>query len=125
MHARRDAICARYDDGLADLPLFRPAPAAPGDRRRAASLSGPRGSAVVRRHARHAAAAHAEGGVGTSVHFRAVHLHSYYRDRFGFQRGMFPNAETVSDQTLSLPLSPAMPDGDVDRVIEVLHECLR
>jgi dTDP-4-amino-4,6-dideoxygalactose transaminase len=31
----------------------------------------------------------------------------------------------VSDSTLSLPLSPAMPDSDVDRVIEALHECLR
>ena len=43
----------------------------------------------------------------TSVHFRAVHLHSYYRERFGFARGMFPHAEAVSDPTLSLPLSPA------------------
>jgi dTDP-4-amino-4,6-dideoxygalactose transaminase len=66
-----------------------------------------------------------EAGVDTSIHFRAVHLHSYYRDRFGFRRGMFPHAEAVSDSTLSLPLSPAMPDGDVDRVIETLHACLR
>jgi dTDP-4-amino-4,6-dideoxygalactose transaminase len=38
---------------------------------------------------------------------------------------MFPHAETVSDQTLSLPLSPAMADSAVDRVIETLHACLR
>ena len=66
-----------------------------------------------------------DAGVDTSIHFRAVHLHSYYRERFGFAPGMFPHAEAVSETTLSLPLSPAMPDRDVDRVVEALHECIR
>jgi dTDP-4-amino-4,6-dideoxygalactose transaminase len=125
MHARREAICARYDAGLADLPLFRPAPPAAGtvharhlypvlvDR----SICGVSRDELQRRMR--------DAGVDTSIHFRAVHLHSYYRERFGFERGMFPNAEAVSDQTLSLPLSPAMPDGNVDRVVEALHACLR
>ena len=125
MHARRDAICARYDEGLAELPLFRPAPPADGTVHARhlypvlvdASLCGvTRDDLQLRLR---------EAGVGTSIHFRAVHLHSYYRERFGFRRGMFPHAEAVSDSTLSLPLSPAMPDGDVDRVIDALHACLR
>jgi dTDP-4-amino-4,6-dideoxygalactose transaminase len=37
---------------------------------------------------------------------------------------MFPAAETMADQTLSLPLSPALADGDVDHVIEALHDAL-
>jgi dTDP-4-amino-4,6-dideoxygalactose transaminase len=125
MHARREAICARYDDGLADLPLFRPAPPAAGTVHARhlypvlvdASACGVSRDALQQRLR--------EAGVDTSIHFRAVHLHSYYRDRFGFTRGMFPHAEAVSDSTLSLPLSPALRDGDVDRVIEALHECLR
>jgi dTDP-4-amino-4,6-dideoxygalactose transaminase len=125
MHARREAISARYDEGLADLPLFRPAPAAAGTVHARhlypvlvdAALCGVSRDTLQQRMR--------EAGVDTSIHFRAVHLHSYYRDRFGFRRGMFPHAEAVSDSTLSLPLSPAMPDGDVDRVIEALHECLR
>ncbi len=63
-------------------------------------------------------------GISTSVHFRALHLHPYYRDRFGLRRGMFPEAEAISDQTLSLPLSAAMTGSAVDRVIEALHEAL-
>ena len=59
-----------------------------------------------------------ERGIATSVHFRALHLHPYYQERFGLKRGMFPAAEAVSDTTLSLPLSAAMPDSAVDRVIE-------
>ena len=53
-------------------------------------------------------------GISTSIHFRAVHLHPYYQERFGFRRGMFPVAESVSDTTLSLPLSAAM-DGRFNR----------
>lgn len=125
MHARRAAICARYDEGLSDLPLFRPAPP-PAGTVHARHLYPVLVDAPVCGVSRDELQTRLrDAGVDTSIHFRAVHLHSYYRDRFGFRRGMFPHAETVSDSTLSLPLSPAMPDGDVDRVIEALHECLR
>jgi dTDP-4-amino-4,6-dideoxygalactose transaminase len=125
MHARREAISARYDAELADLPLFRPAPAAPGTvhARHLYPVLVEASACGVTRDALHQRMR--EAGVDTSIHFRAVHLHSYYRERFGFRRGMFPHAEAVSDSTLSLPLSPAMADGDVDRVIEALHACLR
>ena len=63
-----------------------------------------------------------ERGVSTSIHFRAVHLHPYYQERFGFTRGMFPAAEAISDSTLSLPLSAAMTPETVDRVIEAVHD---
>ena len=62
-----------------------------------------------------------------SIHFRAVHLHPYYQERFGFRRGMFPVAEAVSDSTLSLPLSAAMPEERDRRraCIEACHDVLR
>jgi dTDP-4-amino-4,6-dideoxygalactose transaminase len=125
MHARREALYARYDAGLADLPLVRPAPPAAGTvhaRHLYPVLVDPSLCGVTRDALQLRLR---EAGVDTSIHFRAVHLHSYYRDRYGLRRGMFPHAEAVSDSTLSLPLSPAMPDSDVDRVIEALHECLR
>ena len=71
------------------------------------------------------AAAMSEAGVITSIHFRALHLHPYYRDRFGLTRGMFPNAEYVSDHTLSLPLSGGMTESDACRVVDVLRGLLR
>ena len=46
--------------------------------------------------------------VGIGIHFRALHLHPYYRQTFGFCEGMFPNAEYVSQRVISLPLCPAM-----------------
>jgi dTDP-4-amino-4,6-dideoxygalactose transaminase len=125
MHTRRAAICARYDAGLVDLPVFRPAPAAAGTvhaRHLYPILIDPAVCGVSRDDLQ---ARLREAGIATSIHFRAVHLHSYYRERFRLERGMFPRAEAVSDTTLSLPLSAAMPDGDVDRVIETLHDCLR
>jgi dTDP-4-amino-4,6-dideoxygalactose transaminase len=65
-----------------------------------------------------------ERGISTSIHFRALHLHPFYQERFGLRRGMFPAAEAVSDSTLSLPLSGAMAPEAVDRVIEALHDVL-
>jgi dTDP-4-amino-4,6-dideoxygalactose transaminase len=59
--------------------------------------------------------------VGVGVHFRAVHLHPYYMDHWGFTRGMFPNAEYYSDRTISLPLYPKMTDADADDVIRAVQ----
>ena len=62
--------------------------------------------------------------VGIGVHFRAVHLHPYYRERWGFRPGMFPLAEYYSERTLSLPLFPAMTEGDVDDVVAAVRKVI-
>ena len=56
-------------------------------------------------------------GVGVAVNYRAVHLTKFYRERFGFRRGMFPAAERIGDSTITIPLWPAMTDAQVDEVI--------
>ncbi len=61
-----------------------------------------------------------ERNIGTGLHYRAVHLYPYYREHFGFKRGDFPNAESISDRIVSLPLFPAMTDADQDRVIAAM-----
>ena len=63
----------------------------------------------------------AVAGVATSIHFQAVHLHTYYRERYGFRHGQFPAAERIADTVLSLPLSPALTDGQVNRVIDAFR----
>jgi dTDP-4-amino-4,6-dideoxygalactose transaminase len=55
--------------------------------------------------------------IGSGVHFVALHLHSLYRERYGYKRCDFPNAEWVSDRTFSLPISPKMTEADVQDVI--------
>ena len=68
-----------------------------------------------------AAAMHAEN-VGTGIHFSALHLHPFYRERFGFEKGDYPNAEWVGERTLSLPLSAKLTDDDVQDVIRAVRK---
>ena len=62
--------------------------------------------------------------VGIGVHFRAVHLHPYYAETFGFHRGMCPIAEGYSDRTISLPLYPRMTDHDADDTVAAVRKVL-
>ena len=54
--------------------------------------------------------------IGAGIHYRAVHLHPYYRDALRIPSGTLPNTERLSAGVLSLPLSPAMSEDDVVRV---------
>jgi len=62
--------------------------------------------------------------IGTGLHFRAVHLHKYYREKMGCARGMLPDTEWNSDRLCSLPLFPDMHPEDVDDVIEAIKAVL-
>jgi len=57
-------------------------------------------------------------GIGVAVNYRAVHLLKYYRERFGFTRGMFPEAERIGDATVTLPLYTKLTTEQVDYVAE-------
>jgi len=118
---RRNAVWARYDEAFADLPVTRPAPAEPDTvhARHLYTLLVDDDARVTRdgfleeMHRRR---------IGTGVHYRALHVHPYYRDRWGYKPGDFPNAHAIGERTVSLPLSPKLDDGDVDRVIRAVHE---
>ncbi len=66
-----------------------------------------------------------EQNIGVAVNYRAIHLMKYYRERYGYKRGMFPVAELIGDSTLSLPLYPLMTDEEAERVIDAVKESLR
>jgi len=57
------------------------------------------------------------------MHYPAMHLFGLYR-QYGYRRGDFPVAERIGEQTFTLPLFPAMSDGDVDRVASVFSRLL-
>jgi perosamine synthetase len=63
-------------------------------------------------------------GIGVSVHFIAVHLHSFYSRTFGYSRGAYPNAEAASDSLISLPIYPGMTQSDIERVASSLGEVM-
>jgi dTDP-4-amino-4,6-dideoxygalactose transaminase len=62
-------------------------------------------------------------GIGLGYHYRAIHLFSFYRAR-GFTDGMFPIAERIGKQIVTLPLFPAMNENDVARVVSAVKSCL-
>lgn len=57
-----------------------------------------------------------DDGIGLGYHYRAIHLFSLYRAR-GFTEGMFPIAERIGKQIVTLPLFPKMNNADVERVV--------
>lgn len=63
--------------------------------------------------------------IGTGIHYRAVHLHSYYREKYGYKIGDYPSAEFVSERTFSLPLSPKMSEEDVYDVVTAVKRIVR
>jgi len=109
-----------YDDLLAALDVERPPRPLPGTRH-ARHLyriltrrdgASPRDDVIARMSA---------AGIGTGVHYRGVHLHRYYRERYGLDPAAFPVATDMSERTLSLPLSPAITAADQRRVAEALR----
>lgn len=63
-------------------------------------------------------------GIGCVVNYRAIHLLTYFRERFGFRPGTFPHAEKIGDDTVSLPFYPTMADADAIAVARALREIL-
>jgi dTDP-4-amino-4,6-dideoxygalactose transaminase len=120
---RRTELWERYDELLADLPLETPAPPEP-DTRHARHLYqvlvGPE-APLNRDELLDGLTARR---IGTGVHYRGVHLHPYYRDRYDLRPEHFPVATAISDRTLSLPLSPKVSDADQDDVVAALRELL-
>jgi perosamine synthetase len=60
--------------------------------------------------------------IGVNVHYIPVHLHPYYRERFGYRGGEFPAAEDAYSRLISLPMFHAMTDRDVSDVIVAVNK---
>jgi dTDP-4-amino-4,6-dideoxygalactose transaminase len=120
----RARVWDRYDALLAVLPLETPPPPEAGTRharhlyqvlvgRDAAASRDELMTSLTRRR------------IGVGVHYRACHLHPYYRDRYGLAPERFPVATDLSNRTLSLPLSPDLTEDDVLDVAAALADGLR
>ena len=59
-----------------------------------------------------------ESGIGVNVHYIPVHLHPYYRKKFGSACGDCPAAETMYEKILSLPIYPNMTEAQLEEVVE-------
>lgn len=62
--------------------------------------------------------------IGVGVHYLPIHSHPFYRKTFDWHPAEYPNAEWIGKRTLSLPLSAALNDRDVDNVVEAFIKVL-
>ena len=120
---RRHALADRYDTLLADLSLILPY-------RNPANQSAlhlypiqvqPE-SGKTRQQIFDYLRAH---GIGANVHYIPVHTQPYYRQRFGFKPGDFPNAETYYSRAISLPLYFSLSEDEQDTVVAMLKQAFQ
>jgi perosamine synthetase len=115
--ARRREIAQRYDAAFAGMPGVQPLAVRP-DVVHAYHLYTVRmdnHEAGVSRD--HVFAALRAAGIGVNVHYIPVHLHPFYRRRFGTAPGLCPIAEAAYRQLVTLPVFPQMSDGDAADVV--------
>lgn len=62
-----------------------------------------------------------EAGVGCSVHWRPLHLHPYYQETFGWKPEDFPEATSIWERLISLPIFPTMMDHEIAQVIDTVR----
>jgi dTDP-4-amino-4,6-dideoxygalactose transaminase len=124
--ARRAAIVARYDLGLAGIRGLR-LPARPTGDDHAWHLYVVQVFPEFGVTRDELIAGLAERGIECSVHFIPNHQQPYYRDLLGYgcDPARFPGAEVVSRRVVSLPLYPALLDEQVDRVCEAIIDVAR
>ena len=138
MRKRRESIARRYTEALRGVPGIKTPSVAPGVRHawhlyqiavaRAAPVQtvGNKASQEEGRGTGRDALSLAlrADGIGTSVHFKPLHLFRWYQERLGFSTGQFPVAERCFEETLSLPIYPDLSDSDVDRVADQVRKNL-
>jgi dTDP-4-amino-4,6-dideoxygalactose transaminase len=120
---RRAQLWDRYDHLLADLPVHTPPPADPDTihARHLYQVTVDADAPLTRDELLDGLTARR---IGTGVHYRGVHLHPYYRDKYGLAPEQFPVATAISERTLSLPLSPKVTKADQDDVAGALTDLL-
>ena len=122
---RRQVIWQRYWEAFAHLPVQLPAPLEPGTvhgRHLFTLLVEPAHSPVTRDA--FIAALH-QRKIGTGGHYRAIPVHPYNQERYGWRPEAYPHAHAIGQATVSLPLSAKLTDADVDDVIQAVCHTLQ
>ncbi len=124
MRDRRASIARTYNEAFADLPGLE-TPTVLSDCDTAWHLyqlrvDAPAGADQRAVRAGFIALLH-EAGIGTSVHFIPLHLHSYYRDLYGYAPEDFPVAHREFLREISLPIYSSMTDSAVQRVVAAVR----
>jgi len=121
---RRQEIWQTYDRAFADLPLGRPPAMEPQTRHayHLYTLMLDEENAGISRDQFISEMNRRKIGVG--VHYIALHLHPFYQYKYHYTPGDFPNAEWISQRTVSIPLSAKLSDEDVADVIQAVRDII-
>jgi dTDP-4-amino-4,6-dideoxygalactose transaminase len=120
--AGRARVAARYSEALADVDgVAPPCPDEGGDRRSWFVYVVQLPPGVDRDEAVRALR---ERGVDSKPYLPAVHLLSFYRERFGHREGEFPVCEDVARRSLALPFYPELGEAQLEQVVAALREVL-
>jgi dTDP-4-amino-4,6-dideoxygalactose transaminase len=111
---QRTAIAAVYDAALSAIPCLELPPRGAGHAWHLYSLRLKPGKCAVTRDV--LIEKLAEKGIGTSVHFIPLHTMPYYAQRYGLTPDSFPNAWSMFERTVSLPIWQGMKSAEVERV---------
>jgi dTDP-4-amino-4,6-dideoxygalactose transaminase len=65
-----------------------------------------------------------EKNIGIGYHYPPIHLFKLYRER-GFKEGMFPVAERIGRQIVTLPMFSVMNENDVERAVGAVKSVLQ
>ena len=63
--------------------------------------------------------------IGASVHYLPVHMHPFYRDKYGYKPEDCPVAADAYSRMLTLPLHPGLSDQDVNDVVEAVRDIVQ
>ena len=66
-----------------------------------------------------------EADIPSRPYFTPIHLQPFYRDKFGYQPGDYPETEAAGDQCLALPFSSVMTEEEVDLVSSTLRKIVQ
>jgi perosamine synthetase len=65
-----------------------------------------------------------ERGMETKPYLPAIHLMSFYRERFGHREGEFPVCEDVASRSLALPFFGELSEGEIEQVVAALRDVI-
>jgi len=123
----RERYARMYDEAFADLPVrFQPRPLDLRQNRHSLHLY----VIILERGRRRAQRdrvidALLKENIGATLHYRAIHTHPFYRQKYHYKPADYPRAYQVGEHILSLPLTPGMNDRDADDVMTAVRKVAR
>ncbi len=120
---RRGEIAKKYDQAFRDIPNLKIPPHPPYPNSLHAYHIYP---LLIYKHDRKMVFNKLkQEGIICQVHYIPIHLHPFYKNKFGLKQGDFPFAEDFYNHEITIPLYPLMTDDEIELVIEKIFAVLK